>query len=106
MKGKLLIQVNVAFGAKQQLGAVPGNIYMHCDFFLLPAEMHFGPLRKVFESRSQSFSRLHSSSRIQDRPAGQSNDKKKNEVMIEPVFTSLSRDSVQCGERSPSAQVF
>lgn len=32
--------------------------------------------------------------------------KKKNEVMIEPVFTSLSRDSVQCGERSPSAQVF
>lgn len=33
MKGKFPIQVSVAFGAKQQLGAVPGNIYMHCDFF-------------------------------------------------------------------------
>lgn len=34
MKGEFLIQVNVGFGAKQQLGAVPGNICMHCDFFL------------------------------------------------------------------------
>lgn len=41
MKGKFLIQVNVAFGTEQQLGAVPGNIYMHCDFFFSRPKVHF-----------------------------------------------------------------
>lgn len=29
------------FWSKQRLGAVPGNIYTHCDFFLSEAKMHF-----------------------------------------------------------------
>lgn len=40
MKGKFLIQVSVAFGAEQQLGAVPGNIYMHWDFSLSGPKTH------------------------------------------------------------------
>lgn len=41
VKGTFLIQVNVAFGAKQQLGAVPGNVSMRCDFFCSRAKTHF-----------------------------------------------------------------
>lgn len=80
MKGKFLIQVNVAFGAKQQLGAVPGSIYMHCDFFLLRVEMHFLALHKVFESSEEFslfFSHLNSSSNVKYRSAGQSKEKMK-----------------------------
>lgn len=29
------------FWSKQRLGAVPGNIYTHCDFFFSKAKMHF-----------------------------------------------------------------